>query len=496
MRTFLAFASLALLAPTPVLAQAPSFELTFDESVQPEPYSGRVYVALSDEAGREPRFGMSAWFDAPPLYSLDVQNVAPGEEITIDGDALFHPTALKDLRAGTWYAQAVARRNLDAPEPGAGAGDLYGEVAVFVVGAEDPAPVALTLNAVVEKQAFEETEHVKLFELESALLSEFHGRPMTMRAGVVLPAGWAEDSEQRYPVIYRIPGFGGTHFSARNMGRQLAEVPADDPRRQVLQVVLDPSCYRGHHVFADSANNGPWGSALVEEFIPALEAAFHGAQDPDVRFVTGGSSGGWSSLWLQVTHPDSFGACYSHVPDPVDFRDFQQIDLYHRTENMFVDAEGKRRPLARGRGEVQLWYQDFVARETVLGPGGQIHSFEGCFSPRGDDGEPLALFDRDTGVIDTEVAKSWEPYDIRLVLERNWEGLAPELAGKLHIYAGEVDTFYLEGATRLLCETLAELESDAVCEVVPGMAHSSYRPGNEEMYRDLMERWAARGSDD
>jgi len=227
----------------------------------------------------------------------------------------------------------------------------------------------------------------------------------------------------------------------------------------------------------------------VEEFIPALEEKFNGPLDARFRFTTGGSSGGWASLWLQVAYPDDFGSCYSHVPDPVDFRDFQRIDLYRTGEDMFVDPDGDRRPLARNNGDVMLWYDAFVARETVLGPGGQIHSFEAVFSPRGPDGEPLPVFDRESGDVDQAVAESWEPYDIRLVIERNWKELAPKVEGKLHVYAGEVDTFYLEGAARLLGESLEELGSDAVCEIIPGMAHSSYPEGVEEMYRSLLERW-------
>lgn len=482
-------ATLAVLVASDALAQQSGFRLVLDEAVQTSPYSGRVYVALSRSADREPRLGMSSWFNPPPLFAQDVEGLAPGEATVLGAGALHHPTPLADLEPGTYWAQAVARRSLDSPRPGAGPGDLYSDVVSFEVSDTEGPLLELTLDQVVAEQPFQESARVKLFEIESELLSSFHGRPVRMRAGVVLPDGWAEDPERRYPIVYRIPGFGGTHFGATRRGQQVERSEEDDPARRCLQVVLDASCFRGHSVFCDSANNGPWGSALVEELVPALEETFRGPGDARFRFVTGGSSGGWASLWLQVAYPDAFGACYSHVPDPVDFRDFQRIDLYAEGENMYVDSKGERRPLARRRGEVSLWYQDFVARETVLGPGGQIHSFEACFSPRGADGEPLAVFDRESGEVDVEVAKAWEPYDIRLVLERNWDALRPKLGGKLHIYAGEVDTFYLEGATRLLKASLAELGSDAVCEIVPGMAHSSHGPGVAEMYRDLFERW-------
>ena len=176
-------------------------------------------------------------------------------------------------------------------------------------------------------------------------------------------------------------------------------------------------------------------------------------------------------MWLQVTYPEFFGGTWSTAPDPVDFRDFQRINLYNPGENMYVDAQGNQRPIARSQGRVLVWYKDFDSFEWTLGPGGQLHSFEASFSPRGDDGKPMLAWDRKTGVVNTTVARTWEKYDIRLILERNWKTLGPKLKGKLHVFVGAVDTFYLEGATIRLKETLARLNSDAVVEIHPGKNH-------------------------
>jgi S-formylglutathione hydrolase FrmB len=242
---------------------------------------------------------------------------------------------------------------------------------------------------------------------------------------------------------------------------------------EFLYVVLDPRCTWGHHVFADSANNGPWGQALCEELIPYIERTFRGIGTPGTRFVTGHSSGGWSSLWLQVRYPDFFGGVWSTAPDPVDFRDFQKINIYKPGTNMFIDDQGDKRLVARPTGERKLLYQGFSDMEEVMGHGGQLQSFEAVFGGRGPDGRPKRLWDRLTGEINPEVAKSWEPYDIRLVLEKNWPALATKLRGKIHLYMGAEDTFYLEGATQLLKESLSRLGSDAVVEIFPGKNHGS-----------------------
>ncbi len=217
----------------------------------------------------------------------------------------------------------------------------------------------------------------------------------------------------------------------------------------MIWVVLDANCRLGHHVFADSENNGPVGTALVKELIPHIEKQYRGS---GTRFITGHSSGGWSSLWLQVAYPDIFAGCWSTAPDPVDFRDFQMINVYKKDENMFTDAKGKRRPIARSGQKPTLFYKPFSDMEEYMGRGGQLASFEAVFSPKGSDGKPRQLWDRKTGEIDSEIANAWEKYDIRLVLERNWKTLGPKLAGKIHVYMGDEDTFYLDGATRLLEE--------------------------------------------
>src|SRR5205814_2113408 len=167
---------------------------------------------------------------------------------------------------------------------------------------------------------------------------------------------------RQYPVVYEIPGFSGDHRGAL---RATTRNPTDVDGIEMIHVVLDPTCRLGHHVFADSANNGPCGRALIEELIPFIETKFRGLGVPAARFVTGHSSGGWSSLWLQVTYPDFFGGVWSTAPDPVDFRDFQHVDLYAPGTNMFRDEQGTNRPLARQGERPILYYKPFSDMEDV-----------------------------------------------------------------------------------------------------------------------------------
>jgi S-formylglutathione hydrolase FrmB len=460
------------LATVAALAAEPrplEFRLTFDSKVSGEPFTGRVYVLLSRQPIEEPPSGPN-WFNPEPFFAREVKSWKPGETAVLAGDVLGFPLPLAKVPKGTYYIQAVMDFDRGARSFSHAEGNIYSKAVRLDLDPAVSGAVQLVLDRVVPPQPFRETDRVKLVDIESRLLSAFHGRPMRLRAGVVLPRSYATTPRTRYPVIYEIPGFGGTHTGAL---RAAARGATDVAGVEMLYVVLDPSCRLGHHGFADSDNNGPCGRALVEELIPHIEREYRSLGTPTARFVTGHSSGGWSSLWLQVAYPDFFGGVWSTAPDPVDFRDFQRINLYEPDANLFVDEAGRQRPLARRGGRPVLFVKPFSDMEVVMGRGGQLGSFEAVFSPRGPDGQPRQLWDRRTGRIDPAVATSWERYDIRLVLERNWRALGPKLAGKIHVYMGAEDTFYLDGATRLLKETLTRLGSDAVVEIFPGRDHSS-----------------------
>jgi len=448
--------------------KALEFHITFDKTVSSQPFTGRVYVMLHKQDVKEPRSGPS-WFNPEPFFAQDVKDWKPGETLTLAGDALSFPLPLAKLTKGTYTVLAILDLDKGGISFSTSEGNGHSKPLRLELDPTASGPMKLTIDQVYKPRAFAETEHVKLVDIESKLLSAFHKRPARLRAGVVLPKSFATESEKRYPVLYVVPGFSGTHFGAARASQNVTDVAGVE----MLYVVLDPSCRNGHHVFADSENNGPCGRALIEELIPHIEKKYRGLGVPAARFVTGHSSGGWSSLWLQVAYPDFFGGCWSTAPDPVDFRDFQRVNIYKPDANIFTDEEDKPRPLARRGDKPVLFFKSFSDMEVVMGHGGQLSSFEAVFSPRGPDGKPRRLWDRATGKIDPEVAKSWERYDIRLVLERNWETLGPKLAGKVHVYMGEQDTFYLEGATALLQEALKKRESDAVIELFPGRDHGT-----------------------
>ena len=271
----------------------------------------------------------------------------------------------------------------------------------------------------------------------------------------------------------------------------------------MVWIMLDESSPTGTHEFADSVNNGPWGRALTTEFIPYLESRYKLDRRPGARFLNGHSSGGWATLWLQVTYPKIFGGTWSTSPDPSDFHDFTGPDIYAPHANMYRKPDGSLYPLIRDNGKVLMTMKSFAQMEAVLGPyGGQLASFEWVFSPRGPDGRPMQLFDRATGDVDPAVAQAWQKYDIVHVLTANWPRLAPDLNGKIHVFVGTADTFYLDGPAHLLKAALDSLHARAEVTFIEGRTHMNlYKVGDDpyglydqisaEMYKDWQ---ASRGA--
>lgn len=445
------------------------FSLRAAPEVRREPFTGRVYLFFSSNDRGEPRYGPD-WFHPQPFVALDVEKWNPSEPLSISAATaglLSFPQPLAELDLSRSRVQAVVRLNPHEREVGTGPGNGFSSKVASVEVLPTPG-VELIVDQIVPEPTFQNSDWCRELVVRSELLSQFHGREIVWRAAVHLPASYGTSTDRHYPVIINVPGFGGTHYSAAS------SAPLMERNKQgveFIRVTMNPSCARGHHVFADSANNGPVGQSYVKEFLPQLDLEYRTIAAPTARFLTGHSSGGWSTLWLQTAYPETFGGTWSTSPDSVDFTDFQRVNTRQPSANLFRDENGQRRPLGRDGETVLLWADRFCDMEQVLGHGGQMHSFEAVFSPRGVDNLPRQLWDRRTGAIDQAVAEAWKLYDIRLRLEQNWPTIGPQLTGKLHIFMGADDTFFLDGATRNLQATLVKLGSDAVVEILPGKNH-------------------------
>lgn len=433
------------------------------------PLSGRLLVFMRKDDGK-PTDGFGPNYEDPGavwISGTEVANLKPGTPIEIDPDILSYPSPFASAPAGNYQIFALLDRDHSYTYNGPGSGDVYSEVV------KTTAPFSsaeLTLYKAIPQPKIVVPANARLVEFESPMLSAFWGRPIKMTASVILPPGY-DRSTQKYPVIYNVSGYGGTHLNPLRGAPQREKEMLEGKRPEMINVFLEAHVPMGHSVFADSANNGPWGTALVKEFIPFLEKQFRMDAKPSGRFLTGHSSGGWTTLWVMVNHPEFFGGTWSTSPDPVDFRSFTGPDLY-ANKNAYSDASGKEYNLVRDKGKDLATLRQYAQQERVLGYyGGQMGSFNAVFSPKGDDGQPMKLFDLDTGTIDPVIARAWEKYDISRLLRENWKTLGPKLKGKLHIWVGTADTFHLDEPTRLLDAELKKLGSNARIVYLEGKTH-------------------------
>jgi hypothetical protein len=429
------------------------FVVTIDpKQVGAKPQSGRVLVGIAKK-GRTPDF---TEYKPPvlPVLGADADGFTADKTITLDAASdVFPAGALSTLPAGEYSVQAVFATNPDINLPDAPGNRYCAPVAVKL----DPAAgttVALTLDRAYPEKVPKETATYKYLKLPSKLLSAFHGRPMVYRVGVVLPPNFAREPNRTYGLVVDVGGFG-TRYTESGV--------SPDPR--FVQIVPDGAGPFGDPYQVNSANNGPYGDALVQEVIPYIEKTYRCGGRPKARFTCGMSTGGWVSLALQVFYPDYFNGCWSQCPDAVTFERFELIDLY-ADANAYVNAFGFDRPSTRTiDGDVVSTVRHEVQLERALGRGGRWElsgrdwaSWNAAYGPRGTDGRPVPAWDGRTGKIDQRVLDHWKRYDLKLVLETNWKTLGPKLAGgKVHVWVGESDDYYLNAAVHRLKAAAARL---------------------------------------
>jgi S-formylglutathione hydrolase FrmB len=454
------------------------FHVFLDRSFA-DPVSGRLLLFVAPPSGDGSQVDINMMSpESVYIAAKEVLRLAPGESIDVDADDLVFPRPLSQAPAGSYRVQAVLDVHHSYNYNGRAPGDLVS--APVSIDLPLIAAPSLTLAQVVPEppdplaQRPDVASALKPLDFVSPVLTRFWGREIHMRVWVLLPPGYESHPTETYPTVYFTHGFGGTLQGLRaRYAPLLYDRMKQGKMLEMIWVLLDESSATGTHEFADSVNNGPWGTALTTELIPDIESKYRMDARVSGRFLQGHSSGGWATLWLQTHYPKVFGGTWSTSPDPSDFHFFSTIDLYAQHANFYRGADGALNPILRDHGQPRATMQQLAGLESVLGDyGGQLASFEWVFSPRGAEGRPRPLFNRATGEIDPDVADYWRShYDIVEYLNRNWESIGADLRGKIHLIIGTDDTFYLDGAAHSMESTLTRLGGDPHFTFLPGRSH-------------------------
>lgn len=475
------------------------FEVGLKSGLATNALEGRMLLILSSTNRSEPRFAIEdADANGPLVFGMDATKFNSSRPVTFDERATASLGAsLARLQFGRYYVQAVLDVSTDTRSVNAG-GNYMSEVFELDYTTRTSSPQKLELTRRIFDERATESDLVKFITVPSRLLSEFHRRPMFLRAGIVLPRSFASEPERRYPLWIHIGGFGARYTRVVGMmgpNTLFREIWTATNAPQMIYVLPDGAGPNGDPYQVNSANNGPYGDAFTQELIPAIEKQFRGIGEPRARVMSGRSTGAWAALALQIFYPDFFNGAWASSPDPVDFRAFQLANLYS-DKSAYVNEHGEERPAARDEhGDVRLTMRREVQMENVLGHGGQWTrsgaqwgAWNAVFGPRGADGQPVPLWDAN-GTINRDVAAQWQKYDLRLVLERNWDKLAPKLRGKLRIWVGEADDYFLDNAVHFLEETLAAREPKDVISFTygPHAGHGWMSIPVEEMMQQMYQ---------
>ncbi len=488
------------------LGAAPQFRVSFPTGRSATPLDGRLLLLLSTDGKAEPRHQIDGTYTSQQVFGLDVEGWKPGEWKTFPADAVGFPVERLDrMRPGKYFVQALLHRyetfrradghTLKLPmdrgegqQWNAAPGNLYSKPRQLEVGASGEVRIVLE-EEIAPIVPPKDTKYVRHVKIRSERLTKFWGRPMELGAHVLVPEGFDEHPEARYPLMVfhgHFPADFGNfrmeppdpnlkpvyseRFQLQGYNRTVQQEAYDFYRkwtsagfpRFLIVEIQHANPYYDDSYAVNSANVGPYGDAIMYELLPEIERRFRGIGQGWARFTYGGSTGGWEALAVQIFYPEEFNGAFGACPDPVDFRAYTSVDIYSEKNAYYREGPHARIPRPAKRdwlGQVSATMPLMNAFELSLGTktrsGQQYDIWEAVYSPVGPDGYPKRLFDKVTGVIDAEVAAYWrEHYDLRYILERDWAKLGPKLQGKLHVYCGDMDNYYLNNAVYKLEEFL------------------------------------------
>jgi hypothetical protein len=519
--TLILIALLALVACSAVNATTVSaqsklrFEISFPATSSAKPLDGRMLLLISNNNAREPRLQISEDPTTQQVFGIDVDGLKPGQTATVDAGAFGYPVrSISQLKPGEYWVQALLHvyetfkrkdgHTVKLPmDRGEGQqwsrapGNLYSTPVKLTIDASKDTAIKISLDKIIPPiEPPKDTKYIKHVKIQSKLLTEFWGRPMHIGAHVLLPEGFDEHPNARYPLAIfhghfpaNIGGFRETppdpnlkpdyseRFKLEGYNRIVQEhayqfykewTGANFPRMLMIEIQHANPYYDDSYA-VNSANLGPYGDAITYELIPYIEEKFRGIGKGWARFMYGGSTGGWEAMAAQVFYPDEYNGAYIACPDPIDFRAYMVVDIYRHKNAYYIDDSWKKTPRPGKRnylGELAATIEDMNHMELALGTksrsGGQFDIWEAVYSPVGADGYPKPIWNKLTGEIDGSVAVYWrENYDLGYILKRDWKKLGPKLAGKLHIYVGEADNYYLNNAVYLVEDFLKTTKDPA-----------------------------------
>ncbi|UCD59941.1 MAG: hypothetical protein JSV59_08565 [Flavobacteriaceae bacterium] len=485
-----------------------TFNVSFSDNFGSQAQDGRLLLMLSTNDDNEPRFQINSGLNTQLIFGMNVDGMAPNSEQIFDAENFGFPySSLADVPPGEYWVQALLHvyetfnlstghtvklpmDNGEGQKWNRSPGNMYSKPFKVTIPENGDLEIAVVMDQVIPPiEEPEDTEWIKHIKIRSEKLSEFWGRDMYLGAHILLPKGFQDHPEAKYPLMifhghfpddfggfrtvppdpnlepdyaerFKVSGYNIIQQEeAYNFYKRWNE--PDFPRFLIIEI-QHPTPYYDDSYAVNSASQGPYGDAITHELIPYIEKEFRGLGEGWSRFLYGGSTGGWEALAVQVMYPEEYNGCFAACPDPIDFSAYVLTNIYEDENAYYYRSEHKMLEVPAHRdylGQIQSTVKDENYLELVLGDksrsGQQWDIWEATYSPQGKEGYPERIWDKKTGIINPEVAKYWkENYDLRYILERDWDKLGEKLKGKINIYCGDMDNYYLNNAVYKMEEFL------------------------------------------
>lgn len=449
-------------------------KVTFKDSLYPENISGKLILLLDDDTSQILINGVNP-VRPHPVFTYDIKNWNPDDTLIIHSfkdswhkqfselDGLYGARLFFDY--DTVYRDAFRSK-----------GNACSEKQVLHLTKDGWSDISFHVEHTFKGWVFHPAKGIEEVQYRSVSLSKFHGRDRTIQAAVVLPESYSADTTRKYPVVFVFPGFGSNHAAITYGDGQIRRYGMNRVGEDKIFVFCNGELENGYFHFVDSENNGPWGTAFTEEFLPFIENKYRCFKIAEKRFLMGQSSGAWTAAFMLIKNPDLFSAAFVASPDPLDFR-AMGFNIYAEKANFYFPGNPDSIQTAKGN-----YIKQYAILEDVLGEYGQIKSWEASFSPKNKNGQPSPLFNRETGYVYPGIAEHWKQFDIAYQLKCNPDFYQNKLENKLYFFVSEDDPYNLAKSVHLLDEISKMHNIRMNFNYLEGMGHNVW---NDEVRQKI-----------
>jgi len=444
-------------------AETLNIKVKLNDTIFQDDVSGKLIFLFDQDTSSSLVYGVNP-YTPHPVFTYDLEHWNPKDTLFIDRFSEDWYMAFSELE-GEYAYRVLFDRDTTKRSSFVVKGNGYSDrqKTIFIKGQDNQ--ISTVIDQTFKGWVFADTENIYEEKFRSEALSGFWGYDMYIESAIVLPEDY-EVSQKEYAIVFVFPGFGSNHAAVTYGTGQIDRYGMNTVGEEKIFVFMNAEFFQGYHHFADSENNGPWGRAFTEEFLPYIENRYHVRKSPSQPKLMGQSSGAWTALWLQVNYPEMFGGAFAASPDPLDFR-AHAFNIYLPESNFYYPANPDSASLEAGNRK-----KLYMALEHVIGEFGQVRTWEASFSPRNQDGTIAQLFDRNTGNIDPEVSNHWRNYDISQMIASDPGKYQELLQGKLHIFVAKDDPYGLAYSVELIEEVLEANDIAADIQFFTGLGHN------------------------